>query len=180
MGSAADIEAMIARVALGDRDALSRLYDATAGKLYAVCLSVLKDPADAQDVLQDVFLRVWQRADRYAVTGHSPMTWLITIARNMAIDRLRARRAGTVGLDAAPEVRDERPGPEAVAIARSDRDRIETCFGELEPPRAEAVRGAYLEGETYATLAERHGVPINTMRTWLRRSLLTLRDCLSR
>lgn len=174
------IEALIGRVSLGDRAAFAALYDATSGALFAVCLRVLKNRAEAEDTLQDVYLRIWNKAGRYAATGHSPMTWLITVARNLAIDRLRARRDGGVDLDAAGEIAESRPGPEAAAIAASEGRRIADCFDELPQDRAAAVRAAYLDGASYQFLAERHGVPLNTMRTWLRRSLIRLRECLSR
>ncbi len=180
MPSHVEIENLIAQVSLGDQGAFSALYDATSAKLFGICLHVLKNRAEAEDALQDVYLRIWNKADTYAVTGHSPMTWLITVARNLAIDRLRARKAVASELDAAIEVADMRPGPESLAIATSERQRIETCLGELELNRAEAVKGAYLNGETYKELSHRFEVPLNTMRTWLRRSLLKLRECLSR
>jgi RNA polymerase sigma-70 factor (ECF subfamily) len=175
-----DIEELIGKVGLGDRAAFAALYDVTSGKLFAVCLQVLKNRSEAEDALQEVYLRVWNKADRYAVTGHSPMTWLITIARNLAIDRLRARKAGAVDLDSAGELVDKRPGPEAVSIAASEQRRISACFDELPADRARAVRAAYLEGATYQILADRFDVPLNTMRTWLRRSLMALKECLSR
>jgi RNA polymerase sigma-70 factor (ECF subfamily) len=175
-----EIEDMIGRVAMGDRAAFSSLYDATSGKLFAVCLKVLGNRSEAEDALHDVYLRIWNKADRYAVPGHSPMTWLITVARNLAIDRLRARRAGSVDLDAAGELADRGPGPEAASIAASESRRIAACFDELPRDRAAAVRAAYLEGATYQTLADKFDVPLNTMRTWLRRSLIALRECLSR
>ncbi|SNS42519.1 sigma-70 family RNA polymerase sigma factor [Antarctobacter heliothermus] len=182
MTTRGDIETLIARTALRDRTAFAALYDATSGKLLAVCHSVLKDRQEAEDTLQEVFLRVWNKADRYAVTGHSPMTWLITVARNIAIDRLRARQkaqTGKVGseTDVLP---DTRPGPEAATIAASESRRIVACLRELPGDRANAVRGAYLEGKSYSDLAARFDVPLNTMRTWLRRSLQSLRECMSR
>jgi RNA polymerase sigma-70 factor, ECF subfamily len=180
MTTPSDIEALIARVALGDRAAFSALYDATSAKLFGVCLRVLNDRHEAEDALQEVFVRVWHKAGSYAVNGFSPMTWLITLARNLAIDRLRARRAPMDTIDDVPDLADVGPTPEAAAIAASDRARIAGCLGELAPARADAVRGAYLDGATYEELARRHGVPLNTMRTWLRRSLLKLKDCLSR
>jgi RNA polymerase sigma-70 factor (ECF subfamily) len=124
-------------------------------------------------------VRVWHKAGRYSVNGLSPMTWLITVARNIAIDRLRARKLPADTLDEMPELADPGPTPEAAIVAASERARIAGCLGELEPARADAVRGAYLDGATYQELADRHGVPLNTMRTWLRRSLLKLKDCLS-
>jgi RNA polymerase sigma-70 factor (ECF subfamily) len=175
-----DIEELIGKVALGDRAALAALYDATSGKLFSVCLRVLKNRSEAEDTLQEVYLRIWAKADRYAVTGHSPMTWLITVARNLSIDRLRARGSGHVELDSVGELAEPRPGPEAASIAASDQRRISACFKELPADRADAVRAAYLDGATYQALADRFDVPLNTMRTWLRRSLLSLKECLSR
>lgn len=180
MTTRSDIENLLARVALGDREAFSALYDATSAKLFGICLRVLRDRQEAEDALQEVFVRVWQKAGSYAANGYSPMTWLITVARNLAIDRLRTRRAPSENIEDVPGMRDSRPTPEGAAIAASERARIATCLEELDTMRARAVRGAYLEGATYQELAHRHGVPINTMRTWLRRSLLKLKDCLSR
>jgi len=194
MATRADIEDQILRAAQGDRAAFRALYEATSAKLFGIALRVLNDRAEAEDVLQDIYVRVWRNAGRYNVNGLSPMTWLITIARNSAIDRLRKR---TIARNSAidrlrkrrraetPETLDDRladdgAGPEAEAVAAFERRRLDACLGELEAPRAEAVRRAYLGGETYADLAARFDVPLNTMRTWLRRSLLKLRECLSR
>jgi len=175
-----DIEALILATASGDRGAFLSLYDATGAKLFGICLRVLNDRAEAEDVLQDVFLKVWRNAERYKVNGFSPMTWLITVARNSAIDRLRARKARGESLDVVADLPDGGPSPEAAAIAGSERARLVGCLGELKPDRAGAVRGAYLDGQTYQDLAKRYDVPLNTMRTWLRRSLQTLKECLSR
>lgn len=180
MSDRQEIEDLIARVGLGDRDAFSRLYDATSAKLFGVCLRVLKSRAEAEDALQEVFLRVWNKADSYAVTGHSPMTWLITVARNLSIDRLRAAGRRGETLDEAAELPDGRPTPEGASIAASETRRITACLAELPQERADAVTAAYLDGATYQALADRHDVPLNTMRTWLRRSLLKLKECLSR
>ena len=180
MSKRAEIEQLIARTALRDHSAFSALYDATSAKLFGICLRILNDRSEAEDTLQDVYIRIWNKADSYAVTGHSPMTWLITVARNLAIDRYRVQKDKGADIDAATHVADAKPGPEAQVIAVSERRQIDNCLDELEPERAGAVKGAYLEGETYQELADRYGVPINTMRTWLRRSLISLRECLSR
>lgn len=180
MAERADIENWIAQTALGDRKAFGALYDATSAKLFGVCLRVLDNRAEAEDTLQEVYARVWHNADRYRSNGLSPMTWLITIARNRSIDRLRARRSAAGGLEEAENLADSGPGPEAMAVAASERSRIVDCMGELPADRAEAVRRVYLEGETYNELAVRFDVPLNTMRTWLRRSLQRLRECLTR
>lgn len=181
MTDLADIESYIAKCALGDRSAFGSLYAATSAKLFGVCLRVLGNRAEAEDTLQDVFVKIWRNADRYQVNGLSPMTWLITIARNLSIDRLRARKtARGAGLDEAEELPSAAPGPEALAIAASERGQILACMAELEADKSDAVRRAYLEGETYQELADRYAVPLNTIRTWLRRSLIKLKDCLSR
>lgn len=174
-----DIEHMIARMAMGDRQALTSLYGATSAKLFGIALRVLEDRAEAEDALQEIFVKVWQNSGRYRVNGLSPMTWLITVARNHSIDRLRARRGHrAAAIDEVAELADLRPGPEEAAIAGSMRSRVDACLDALDPDRADAVRRAYLGGEAYADLAARYGVPLNTIRTWLRRSLLRLRECL--
>lgn len=174
-----DIERLIARVALGDRAAFDALYQATSAKLFGVCLRVLGERAEAEEALQDVYLRIWQNAGRYKVNGLSPMTWLITVARNLAIDRLRARRSGQgEPLAAADAVPDPGPTAETAAVEAAEGRRLVSCLKALDPPRGDAVRGAYLEGASYEELAARFDVPLNTMRTWLRRSLLKLRECL--
>lgn len=175
-----DIEELIGKIALGDRSALAALYDATSGKLFSICLRVLRNRSEAEDAVQEVYLRIWAKADRYAVTGHSPMTWLITVARNLSIDRLRAKKSSYVNLDSVGELVENRPGPEATSIAASEQRRISACFEELPSDRADAVRAAYLDGASYQALADRFDVPLNTMRTWLRRSLISLKECLSR
>ncbi|WP_163846134.1 sigma-70 family RNA polymerase sigma factor [Pseudooceanicola aestuarii] len=180
MATLEEIEDLIARVALGDRRAFSRLYALTSAKLMGVALRILNSREEAEETVQETFVKVWRNADRYKAGGYSPMTWLITIARNAAIDRLRARRAAAEDLTEAETLADGTPGPEALAVASAERARLITCLEELPEDRASAVRGAYLRGETYAELAARHDVPLNTMRTWLRRSLLKLKDCLSR
>lgn len=180
MTSLSDIETAILRVSLGDRAAFSLLYDATSAKLFGVCLRVLKDRAEAEDTLHDVYVKIWHKADLYKANGYSPMTWLITLARNTAIDRLRARKSPSVDIDDVHDLSDGAPTPEAAAVAASENQRLLGCLDELDPDRAGAVRRAYLDGDSYKDLAARYDVPLNTMRTWLRRSLLTLKDCLSR
>lgn len=108
------------------------------------------------------------------------MSWLIAIARNTAIDRLRSVRAAAGDEAVAEDMASAEPTPEAVAVARGEAGRVMACLGELPEDRRRAVVGAYLDGLSYADLAARHDVPLNTMRTWLRRSLIALKECLSR
>jgi len=175
-----DIAALIGRVALRDRAALAALYAAASPKLFAVCLRILKDRADAEDALQEIFVKIWRRADRFAAAGTSPLGWLVTIARNHAIDVLRARKPVSDSIEESRDIADTAHDPETESIIKGEGRRIDRCMEELESDRAKAVRSAYVEGLSYQELAERHGVPLNTMRTWLRRSLLKLRECLDR
>jgi RNA polymerase sigma-70 factor (ECF subfamily) len=175
-----DITKLIVRTSMKDRAAFDSLYRATSAKLFGVCLRVLNDRAEAEEALQEVFVKVWTKADRFAASDLSPISWLVAIARNHAIDRIRARRRPSSDIDDALDIADPAPGPEAAAVAAGERERIRGCLEELDEVKADAVRGAYLKGESYADLAARHKVPLNTMRTWLRRSLMKLRECLER
>ena len=182
MSEREEIERLLAQVAMGDRGSFDMLYARSSAKLFGIALRVLKDRGEAEDVLQEVYLRIWDKAGQYRVNGLSPMTWLITVARNAAIDRLRRRKVrATEAVEGLEDrLRDPAPGPEAAAVAGAEMRRLSACFDELDPDRATAVRRAYLDGDTYAELATHFDVPLNTMRTWLRRSLLKLKECLAK
>jgi RNA polymerase sigma-70 factor (ECF subfamily) len=170
---------LLLRVAAGDRAAFRDIYARTSAKLLGVTLRILGTRAEAEDALQEVYTRVWLHARRFDPGRGAGMTWLIAIARNHAIDRLRARPQAAPGdEDALDAVADDRPGVLERLVAAGDARRIADCFATLEPDRAAAVQSAYLRGLSYQALADRHGVPLNTMRTWLRRSLLKLKECM--
>lgn len=172
------VATLIGQTAAGDRAAFRALYAATSAKLFGIALRILKDRAEAEDALQEVMTRIWLNARRYDATRARGITWLAAIARNHAIDRLRARPAVTDGDDALAMLSDPNPGAEHRVVARGEARRIAECFGTLEQARADAVRGAYLDGLTYEQLSARHDVPLNTMRSWLRRGLQRLKECL--
>lgn len=165
-------------IAAGDRDSFTRYYRANNNLVFGVLLRILQDRADAEEVLQDVFIRVWTRAGRYDPALANPQTWLIAIARHAAIDRLRARGSRPVTGALSPDLPGHGPSPEAQAVASDEAARLTHCLSLLADDKARAVRDAYLEGWSYDELARRAGVPLNTMKTWLRRSLLRLRLCL--
>jgi RNA polymerase sigma-70 factor, ECF subfamily len=175
-----DVSGLISRVALRDRPAFDRLYQSTSSKLFGVCLRILRERAEAEDALQEIYVKVWGRAERFAASDASPVSWLTAIARNHCIDRIRARKAPSVSIDDALEIADTGMDPEAHAVNRGEGARIDRCMGELDEQRAQAVRAAYVEGHSYEDLARRFNVPLNTMRTWLRRSLLKLKECLEK
>jgi RNA polymerase sigma factor (sigma-70 family) len=176
------LAAAMARVARGDRSALQLVYRNTSAKLFGVCLRILRDQGEAEDVLQDVYMTVWRRADTFDPDRASPVTWLVAIARNRSIDRLRsnanARRVQPI--DDASEVSDGAPSALAQVESGQEHRRLMDCLGELEPRHAGAIRSAFLDGATYEELAQRMDIPLGTMKSWIRRSLMRLKDCLER
>lgn len=165
-------------VGRGDRAALAEVYHLTSAKLFGICLRICGNREEAEDVVQEVYVKVWQRAGRFDPERASPITWLAAIARNGAIDRLRARPAPAAPLDAADEIADDRPAADVAIEDAQEQSRMQACLGALEARAASAIRAAFFGGLTYAQLAERHAVPLGTMKTWIRRGLLQLRSCL--
>jgi RNA polymerase sigma-70 factor, ECF subfamily len=174
----AEIAQLLSRCALGDRRAFARLYEVAAPKLYGVGLRILSDRGDAEEAAQEAFVKIWHSAGRYQAGRGSAGGWIVAIARNAAIDRLRTRRAPTRDISDMVDLADPGPTPEASAATADDRRRIDRCLGQLPADRAKAVRAAYVEGHSYEELARHFDVPLNTMRTWLRRALIALRKCL--
>ncbi len=176
--AADELTDLISRIALKDRAAFSVLYSKASAKLFAVCLRILRDRSEAEEALQDVFIKIWQRSGRFAVEGRNASGWLTAIARNHSIDVLRARKPVADQIDEAYDLADPSPDPEQGAVMSGEGRRIDRCMELLEADRAIAVRRAYVEGLSYQELADQFRVPLNTMRTWLRRSLIKLRECL--
>ncbi len=174
------IKQLLGRVALNDRAAFRELYSLTSPKLFGICLRLLKDRAEAEDALQEVYVKIWHRAGSFSQRGMSPISWLAAVTRNHAIDILRARKPQTDELGEGKDVEAPDISPEKAAVLASEGRRIDECMGELDPQHALAVRQAYIEGHSYEELAQQLDVPLNTVRTWLRRSLIKLRDCLER
>ncbi|MGF0537519.1 sigma-70 family RNA polymerase sigma factor [Agrobacterium sp. ES01] len=174
------IDNLLGRTALRDRNAFETLYHETSPKLFGICIRILKNRHEAEDALQEVFVKIWRRAESFAASGTSPMAWLAAIARYHCIDRLRVRQPEGATIEEAEELPTLDRDPEQNAVLRSEGVRIDSCLQELESDRAQAVHRAYVEGVSYQELAEGFGVPLNTMRTWLRRSLLKLRECMER
>lgn len=174
--------AALARIAGGDRQALQFLYRETSAKLFAACFRILNDRGEAEDVLQEVYIAIWRRAGLFDPDRASPITWLVAIARNQSIDRLRssspAKRLRDI--DEAFEVSDSAPTALVQLEASQDHQRLSKCLDELEPRHAGAIRSAFFEGTTYDELAQRMNVPLGTMKSWIRRSLLRLRECMER
>ncbi|WP_375463642.1 sigma-70 family RNA polymerase sigma factor [uncultured Methylobacterium sp.] len=179
MRDEAALTEILGAVAAGDARALRALYDLTAPKLYGVILRIQRDRSVAEDVLQDVYLRVWQAAGSYAPESGRPMTWLCTIARNRAIDGIRRRGEvqGPVredGEDWVERLMDPHDTEAAILV----RDALGACLGRLEATQRACVVLAYCEGWSREELARRYDRPVNTVKTWLHRALAALKGCL--
>ncbi|MBO0664250.1 sigma-70 family RNA polymerase sigma factor [Jiella sp. CQZ9-1] len=169
------------RLSGGDEDALGDLYERTSAKLFGICLRILHDREEAEDVLQDVYLSVWRRADRFDADRASPITWLATIARNRSIDRLRqiGRRGGDRPMNEAEDVADSSPDAFARLAQGDDGRRLATCLRELDERTQASILAAFYGGLTYEALAERLSVPLGTIKSRIRRGLIKLKGCLS-
>jgi RNA polymerase sigma-70 factor (ECF subfamily) len=171
------LAAALVRVAGGDRAALRIVYQDTSAKLFGVVLRILNDRSEAEDVLQEVFVTVWRKAGSFDPGRASPITWLVAIARNRSIDRLRAgggRRMEPI--ETAEDVRDT--GPALSTWSRPGKSaRLATCLGELRSATRPPSGRRSSTGPPTRT-AERMRVPLGTMKSWIRRGLLKLRACL--
>lgn len=171
---------LLRAVAGGDRPALKLLYGRTSAKLFGICVRLLQNDAEAEEVLQDVYITVWQKAGSFDASRASPITWLAVLARNKAIDRLRLRRLPTDTIDAAADVADGGASAFELLERGEERERLDHCLGELEGRQQAMIRAAFLDGATYPELAQREQVPLGTMKSWIRRGLMRLRGCLER
>lgn len=175
-----DLIEALARVARGDEAAFKMVYAATSVKLYGVIVRILVRRDLADEILQDVYIRVWQRAGDYDPASSSPITWLATIARNRALDE--AKRKTMRSLDDSPELL-EIPGdddPHATHERNESARRLDACLDRLQPEKKELVLLVYYYGMTREEIAKRINRPVATVKTWLRRSLAQIRDCLER
>jgi RNA polymerase sigma-70 factor (ECF subfamily) len=182
---AADLERVrlvraLQRVASGEAAALEDIYRRTSSKLFGVILRILGDRNEAEDVLQEVFVTVWNRAGSYdPARGVSPITWLAAVARNRAIDRIRSRATrATQPLEAAAEIADGAAPAWAALEADDDARRLAACLEALDEKQSSAIRTAFFDGVTYEALAVRLGAPLGTVKSWIRRGLASLRTCL--
>jgi RNA polymerase sigma-70 factor (ECF subfamily) len=179
--AASDLAGLLGRVATGDRAAFRALYRATAAKLYGIILRITRRREIADEVLQEVYVRIWERAADFDPARASPITWMATIARNRALDEVRRKtvNATSDAEDEAAEVADSQPLALELVEREEDRRRLADCLGQLDDGRREMVRLAYLDGWSREELSARFGAPVATIKTWLHRSLKQLKDCLS-
>ena len=176
------IEALIARVAQGEEDALAALYDTTVCSVLALIRKVLVDPAEAEEATLDVYLQVWRRAGDFSPDRGSAAAWLLTIARTRAIDRLRtrlARRRREAPIDEGLDLPSAEPDPFDVTAAAEQRRIVARAVGSLPREQRRAISLAYYGGLTHLEIAERLGEPLGTVKTRIRLGMTKLRVALS-
>jgi RNA polymerase sigma-70 factor, ECF subfamily len=179
--AAETLEELLGRVARGDRDAFDEVYRQLAAPVYGLVRRVLRDPAQSEEVAQEVLVEMWRTAARFDPQRGSVRTWAMTLAHRRAVDRVRSEQAAT-----ERELRVARQAPVAGAEddvaeaveARLDQQRVRHCLGALTELQRESVRLAYYAGYTYREVAELLGSPLGTVKTRLRDGLIRLRDCL--
>jgi RNA polymerase sigma-70 factor (ECF subfamily) len=175
------LSAALARVAGGSQAALAEVYGKSSAKLFGICLRILGDRSEAEDALQDIYVNVWRKAGSFDPARASPITWLAALARNRSIDRRRARGTREMApVEDAADIADGSDDALTRLMAEEEGGRIATCLDELEARQNRAIRSAFFEGLSYPELAAQSAVPLGTMKSWIRRGLLRLKDCLER
>jgi RNA polymerase sigma-70 factor (ECF subfamily) len=170
---------LLAAVAKGDEAAFARLYTATRAKLYGVLVRILRRQDLADEVMQETYLKIWRSAAQFDPARAAPISWMVAIARNRAIDLLRRRKETSI--EDEPQAMDlaaDQPDPLARRALNEDLQRLLGCIGKLPPERQRLVLLAYYNGWSRERLATELDTPVNTIKTWLRRSLLDVRECL--
>ncbi len=187
-----ELAEMLARTALGDRAAFARLYERTSGHLFAVVLRVQRDRAQAEDLLQEVYVNVWRAAATFDAARAQPLTWLTSIARNRAIDSLRRQQTQPQLLSTTRDDHDDdaeapddvvqtaadEPGPLELLDRASDARQLTQCMNGLSATQRQSLALAFFDGLSHAEVADHLRQPLGTVKSWLRRALQSLRQCL--
>ena len=187
-----DLAHWLSRCALGDRTAFKQLYEASSGHLYAVILRIQRDRSLAEDLLQEVFVNAWKSAGSFDAQRAQPLTWLTHIARNKAIDSLRRAQSqprlesihplddDDNRPDADQRMVDDAPGPAALLERASDARQLGHCMDGLTAQQRQSVALAFFDGLSHAEVADQLRQPLGTVKSWVRRALMTLKSCLER
>ena len=186
-----DLSRLLARAGLGDRAAFATLYERTSSHLFAVVLRINRDRAQAEDILQEVYVNVWRAASSFDAAQSQPLTWLTSIARNRAIDSLRRQQTQPrmrVGAsadggeseddDVYDSVADDAPGPLELLSRAADARALAACMDRLAASQRQSLALAFFQGLSHGEVAAQMRQPLGTIKSWLRRALVALKSCL--
>ncbi|MBK8971431.1 MAG: sigma-70 family RNA polymerase sigma factor [Hahellaceae bacterium] len=173
-----ELKTLLSRMAGGDRAAFTRLYDVMASRLYGLSVSLLGRTDLAEEALQEAFIQIWHNAGEYHQERGSPRAWMAAITRYRSLSLIRQQRE-LQGEDAWFEgVADERPGPQGLVCQQSEDAQLQGCMEQLALPQQETLRLAYYQGFSHDELAQRLETPLGTIKSWVRRGLLSLKRCM--
>jgi RNA polymerase sigma-70 factor (ECF subfamily) len=186
-----DLAQLLARAGTGDRAAFATLYERSSSHLFAVVLRICRDRAQAEDILQEVYVNVWRAAGGFDAAQSQPLTWLTSIARNRAIDSLRRAQtqpqfqtttttADDEDSDVYDATADDNPGPLELLSRAADARALSHCMQDLSAPQRQSVALAFYDGLSHGEVADKMGQPLGTVKSWVRRALMSLKVCLER
>ncbi|WP_372525457.1 sigma-70 family RNA polymerase sigma factor [Piscinibacter sp.] len=185
-----DLSQLLARAGTGDRAAFATLYERSSSHLFAVVLRICRDRASAEDILQEVYVNVWRAAGGFDAAQSQPLTWLTSIARNRAIDSLRRAQtqpqfqttttSDDEDTDVYDATADDNPGPLELLSRAADARALSHCMRDLSAPQRQSVALAFYDGLSHAEVADKMGQPLGTVKSWVRRALMSLKACLER
>ena len=173
-----DLAGLLARVARGDHQAFELLYGGLAGPVYGVVRQVLRDPAQSEEIAQEVLLEIWRTASRFDPAKGSPAAWALTIAHRRAVDRVRSETASSRREERAAVDHGAPDDVAEVVAATLDRQRVRRCLDGLTELQRESIKLAYYGGYSYPQVARLLGVALGTVKTRIRDGLIRMRDCL--
>ncbi|GAA4429500.1 ECF RNA polymerase sigma factor SigK [Actinokineospora soli] len=178
--SAPEPGALLQRVARGDESAFERLYDAVSAPVFGLVRRIVRDPAQSEEVTQEVMLELWRTAARYSPERGSAMTWVLTLAHRRAVDRVRSAQSASDREDRAHRQEASRPFDEVAEQVgtRLEYEQVRRCLGSLTELQRQSVELAYYKGLTYREVSELLDTPLGTIKTRLRDGLIRMRDCL--
>ena len=171
------LEEMLARIASGDRLAFRAVYTQAGPKLFAICLRMMKVKDQAEDVFQEAFVKIWERSWQFDPARGEAMAWLATVTRHCALDRLRKFKGSHVAFDETV-VEEIDTQTAALAASAGEAGDLRNCMGQLREDFRNSVVLVYMKGLTYEELANHLGKPVNTTKTWVRRGLIQLKECM--
>ncbi|MGH1349210.1 MAG: sigma-70 family RNA polymerase sigma factor [Methyloligellaceae bacterium] len=174
-----ELKNLIFAVAEKDRAAFHELYHVTSGKLFSVAIRLIKRADLAEDILQDSYIKIWDKASEFTATNNSPMAWMVAIVRNRAIDILRKRgEVGFSDVDEYENIVDDAPDPLSQAEQNGDLSSVFQCLKGLDEEHKKIFLLAYYYGYTHEEIAKQFSVPVGTIKSRIRRSLARIRSCM--